>query len=75
MAKSFAPNIRVNAIGPGPPLNNIHQSKKHFDQSIKNTLLKIGSPPEEIAKTVKFLLESKSITGQFIAVDGGEHLS
>ncbi len=49
--------------------------KKHFDQSIKNTLLKIGSPPEEIAKTVKFLLESKSITGQFIAVDGGEHLS
>ena len=75
IAKSFAPNIRVNAIGPGPTLKNIHQSKKHFDQSIKNTLLKIGSPPEEIAKTVKFLLESKSITGQFIAVDGGEHLS
>ena len=75
VAKSFAPNIRVNAIGPGPTLKNIHQSKKHFDQSIKNTLLKIGSPPEEIAKTVKFLLESKSITGQFIAVDGGEHLS
>ena len=75
MAKSFAPNIRVNAIGPGPTLKNIHQSKKHFDQSIKNSLLKIGSPPEEIAKTVKFLLESKSITGQFIAVDGGEHLS
>ena len=75
MAKSFAPNIRVNAIGPGPTLKNIHQSKKHFDKSIKNTLLKIGSPPEEIAKTVKFLLESKSITGQFIAVDGGEHLS
>ncbi len=75
MAKSFAPNIRVNAIGPGPTLKNIHQSKKHFDKSIKNTLLKIGSPPEEIARTVKFLLESKSITGQFIAVDGGEHLS
>ena len=52
-----------------------NQSKKHFDKSVKNTLLKIGSPPEEIAKTVKFLLESKSITGQFIAVDGGEHLS
>ena len=54
---------------------NIHQSKKHFDKSLKNTILKIGSPPEEIAKSVKFLLESKSITGQFIAVDGGEHLS
>ena len=47
---------------------------KVFNRSIKKTPLKIGSPPEEIAKTVKFLLESKSITGQFIAVDGGEHL-
>ena len=75
LAKSFAPNIRVNSIGPGPTLKNIHQSKKHFDKSLKNTILKIGSPPEEIAKSVKFLLESKSITGQFIAVDGGEHLS
>ena len=46
-----------------------------IDKSLKNTILKIGSPPEEIAKSVKFLLESKSITGQFIAVDGGEHLS
>ena len=75
LAKSFAPNIRVNSIGPGPSLKNIHQSSKHFEKSVKKTLLKIGSPPEEIAKTVKFLLESKSITGQFIAVDGGEHLS
>ena len=75
LARSFAPNIRVNSIGPGPTLKNIHQSKKHFDKSLKNTILKIGSPPEEIAKSVKFLLESKSITGQFIAVDGGEHLS
>ena len=75
LAKSFAPNVRVNAIGPGPSLKNIHQSSKHFEKSVKKTLLKIGSPPEEIAKTVKFLLESKSITGQFIVVDGGEHLS
>ncbi len=75
LAKSLAPNIRVNSIGPGPSLKNIHQSSKHFEKSVKKTLLKIGSPPEEIAKTVKFLLESRSITGQFIAVDGGEHLS
>ena len=74
LAKSFAPNICVNAIGPGPTIKNIYQSSKHFNRSIKKTPLKIGSPPEEIAKTVKFLLESKSITGQFIAVDGGEHL-
>jgi len=75
LAKSFAPNIRVNAIGPGPTIKNVHQSSKHFEKSIKKTLLKIGSPPKEIARTVKFLLESNSITGQFIVVDGGEHLS
>ena len=75
LAKSFAPNIRVNAIGPGPTIKNVNQSSRHFDKSVKKTLLKIGSPPEEIARTVKFLLESRSITGQFILVDGGEHLS
>ena len=75
LAKSFAPNIRVNAIGPGPTIKNVHQSSKNFEKSIKKTLLKIGSPPKEIARTVKFLLESNSITGQFIVVDGGEHLS
>jgi len=75
LAKSFAPNIRVNSIGPGPTIKNVHQSSKHFEKSIKKTLLKIGSPPKEIARTVKFLLESNSITGQFIVVDGGEHLS
>ena len=74
LAKSFAPNIRVNAIGPGPTLKNIHQSKKHFEKSVKSTPLKIGSPPSEIVKSVIFLLESKAITGQFITVDGGEHL-
>ena len=75
LAKTFAPNIRVNAIGPGPTIKNVHQSSKHFEKSIKKTLLKIGSPPKEIARTVKFILESNSITGQFIVVDGGEHLS
>ena len=75
LAKSFAPNIRVNAIGPGPTIKNVHQSSKNFEKSIKKTLLKVGSPPKEIARTVKFLLESNSITGQFIVVDGGEHLS
>ena len=56
-------------------IKNVNQSSRHFDKSVKKTLLKIGSPPEEIARTVKFLLESRSITGQFILVDGGEHLS
>ena len=75
LAKAFAPNVRVNSIGPGPTIKNQHQSIKHFRNQIKKTLLKTGSPPKEISKSVKFILESTAITGQFIAVDGGEHLS
>ena len=75
LAKSFAPNIQVNAIGPGPTLKNKHQTLKHFKKQVKKTILKIGSPPDEISKSVIFILKSKAITGQFIAVDGGEHLS
>ena len=44
-------------------------------KQVKKTILKIGSPPDEISKSVIFILKSKAITGQFIAVDGGEHLS
>ena len=63
---------KQNRIFPFASIGNDPQDLKYKGEK---TLLKIGSPPEEIAKTVKFLLESKSITGQFIAVDGGEHLS
>ncbi len=75
LAKAFAPNIRVNSIGPGPTIKNQHQSNKHFKNQVKKTLLKTGSSPKEISRSVKFILESTAITGQFIAVDGGEHLS
>ena len=75
LAKEFSPHTRVNSVAPGPTLKNIHQSDKHFNAQKKKTILKIGSPPEEISSTVKFILQSKSMTGQVIIVDGGEHLS
>ena len=74
LAKEFAPNIKVNSIAPGPTLRNVHQSEKHFKHKIKKTILKVGSPPKEISSTIKFILESKSMTGQLIIVDGGEHI-
>ena len=74
MAQSFAPNIRVNGIGPGPTLENTGQGPGEFDAEVKATLLGEGSPPETILHGIRYLLSAKSVTGQMIAVDGGQHL-
>lgn len=74
MAQALAPAIQVNAIAPGPVLRSIHQSQEEFDAEQGATLLGHGAAPEEIAAAVRFLLETPSITGQMICVDGGQHL-
>jgi len=74
MAQAFAPNIRVNGIGPGPVLQNSGQTTEEFATEASETLLGYGSPPEEIVKSVKYLLAARSVTGQMIAVDSGQHL-
>ena len=74
MAQSFAPNIRVNAIGPGPTLQSEHQSPAEFSQEASSTPLGIGSPPRQILGGVRYLLAAQAVTGQMIAIDGGQHL-
>ena len=74
MAQSFAPNVRVNGIGPGPTLENTEQADGEFAAEAKATLLGEGSPPETILHGVRYLLSAKAVTGQMIAVDGGQHL-
>lgn len=74
LAQSLAPNIRVNGIGPGPTLENIHQKPGEFAAEAEATLTQKGSNPEEIIKTLRYLIEADSITGQLIASDGGQHL-
>ncbi len=74
-AQAFAPDIRVNAIGPGPILPNAFQSDKQFQQTIKTTPLKRSALPKEIAQAVMFILAQPSMTGQMIALDGGQHLA
>jgi len=75
MAQALAPRIRVNAIGPGPTLPSIHQSAEAFEAEAKNVLLQRRATPGEIAAALRFLIESPSVTGQMIAVDGGQHLA
>ena len=75
LAQSLAPHIRVNAIGPGPTLKNHSQTDAEFADEAASTLLSTGSPPESLLDAARYLLSAKSVTGQMIAVDGGQHLS
>jgi NAD(P)-dependent dehydrogenase (short-subunit alcohol dehydrogenase family) len=75
MAQALAPRIRVNAVSPGPVLASIHQTQEDFAAEAESTLLKRGASPEEIAAAVRYLLNAPAVTGQMIAVDGGQHLA
>jgi NAD(P)-dependent dehydrogenase (short-subunit alcohol dehydrogenase family) len=74
LAQALAPRIRVNAIAPGPTLQSIHQTPEQFAAEQAGTLLGRGTNPEEIAQTIRFILSAPAMTGQMIALDGGQHL-
>ena len=74
LALALAPRIRVNGIGPGPTLPSERQTAEQFRQQQLAVPLKHGPTPEEIAATLRFILATPSMTGQMIALDGGEHL-
>jgi len=74
LAQALAPRIRVNAVAPGPTLKNERQSDAHFSRQQAATILGHGSTPDDIVGAVRYLLEARAVTGQMIAVDGGQHL-
>jgi NAD(P)-dependent dehydrogenase (short-subunit alcohol dehydrogenase family) len=75
LAQALAPRVRVNAIGPGPVLKSVHQTDADFEGEKAATLLKRGPTLVEIAAAVRFILDTPSMTGQMIALDGGQHLA
>ncbi len=74
LAQALAPDIRVNAVGPGPTLRNPRQSEADFARQRDATILKHGAEPTDVADAVRYLLEAEAVTGQMLAVDGGQHL-
>lgn len=74
-AQALAPKIRVNGIGPGPSLRGAHQSELHFSKQRAATILQRGADPDEICRALGFILDSPSMTGQLICMDGGQHLA
>ncbi len=75
MAQGLAPHIRVNAIGPGPTLANTRQKPEDFAMQVAAVPLQRKAELEEFGRTIRFLWETPSITGQMIALDGGQHLA
>jgi len=74
MALALAPRIRVNGIGPGPTLPSPRQTEEQFRRQSEAMPLRRGTSPEEIAQAVRFILAAPAMTGQMIALDGGQHL-
>lgn len=74
-AQALAPTIRVNGIGPGPTLANTRQSQQDFADEATAVPLGHGPDLEEITRAVRFILETPSMTGQMVALDGGQHLA
>jgi NAD(P)-dependent dehydrogenase (short-subunit alcohol dehydrogenase family) len=74
LAQGMGPRIRVNAVGPGPTIRNARQSQADFDRQTGATVLGHGAEPADICAAVRYLLEADAVTGQMLAVDGGQHL-
>ncbi|MBV9394763.1 MAG: SDR family oxidoreductase [Methylobacteriaceae bacterium] len=75
MAQAFAPRIRVNAIGPGPVLPNAYDGELAFAEEAAALPLKQPASLADICDALVYLTKATSVTGQLIAVDGGQHIA
>ncbi|MEL6167097.1 MAG: SDR family oxidoreductase [Pseudomonadota bacterium] len=74
-AQALAPHIRVNAIGPGPTIKNERQTDAHFAKQRESLILKRGPTPEDITAAIAYFLDARTVTGQLLCIDGGQHLA
>lgn len=74
LALALAPRIRVNGIGPGPALPSPRQTEEQFARQASSVPLGRPTSPAEVARAMLAILALPSMTGQMIALDGGQHL-
>lgn len=74
LAQALGPRIRVNAVAPGPTIINARQSEADIRKQREATVLGTGAQPDDICAAVRYLLGAKAVTGEMIAVDGGQRL-
>lgn len=75
MAQAYAPRIRVNAVGPGPVFPNEALGDREFEIEARGVPLGHAADVSGVVDAVVFLARAKSVTGQMIAVDSGQHLA
>lgn len=74
-AKALAPNIRVNGICPGPMLPPEGQDMDYLLKLAPTVPLGHVGDPQIVASAVQYLVENEYVTGQWLFVDGGQHLT
>ncbi len=74
MAKSYAPNIRVNAISPGLIMPPDDFSQSEWERLVQRLPLNTAGSPHWVCDAIGFILRNEYITGQMIAIDGGYQL-
>jgi len=74
MAQALAPSIRVNSVGPGPTLPNNHDGEVGLQHEAAGVPLAHSVDPDDLADAVLYLAQARSVTGQMIAVDAGQHI-
>ena len=75
LAQALAPSVRVCGVAPGVTMLSGPMNAAEFAAAHQMTPLQRSSTPEDIARAVRFLIESPAITGTTLLVDGGQHLS
>ncbi len=75
LALALAPRIRVNGIGPGPTLPSPRQTQAQFLRQFESMPLGRGATPEDVCGALRYILGAKAVTGQMIALDGGQHMA
>ena len=75
LAQAMAPRVRVNGIAPGPALPSVRQSQEGYRRLVEATPLRRAPDLTEFGRAIRYIVETRSITGQVIALDGGQHLA
>jgi NAD(P)-dependent dehydrogenase (short-subunit alcohol dehydrogenase family) len=74
LAQAFAPGIRVNAIGPGPTFPSEAEGEPGLAREVAGIPLRRRVDPADFGRAIRFLVETRSMTGQMLALDSGQHL-